>query len=152
MQTVPTFYKTPPILRNIPVLSIAIQLCDSDQQNSEKQSLKCQLPAMSGSIFFFLQSIRRNKMSGPSMDFRKAVEMSGCQLGIKRRECLTAISVSIWKSFEFLTKWFHTCLRTMQKQEETTASPSIQHAVSAGSMRRRASSSWRSPVHAVAHC
>jgi len=65
--------------------------------------------------FFFLQSIRRNKMSGPSMDFRKAVEMSGCQLGIKRRERLTAISVSIWKSFEFLTKWFHTCLRTMQK-------------------------------------
>ena len=65
--------------------------------------------------FFFLQSIRRNKMSGPSMDFRKAVEMSDCQLGIKRRECLTAISVSIWKSFEFLTKWFHTCLRTMQK-------------------------------------
>jgi len=52
MQTAPTFYKTPPILRNIPVLSIAIQLCDSDQQNSEKQSLKCQLPAMSGSIFF----------------------------------------------------------------------------------------------------
>jgi len=57
MQTVPTFYKTPPILRNIPVLSIAIQLCDSDQQNSEKQSLKCQLPAMSGSIFFFFKAL-----------------------------------------------------------------------------------------------